>query len=94
MVHFLQGYAGDLAAIGIGSFGPIDTCPQSPSYGYITTTPKPSWQSVNFLGQLKAHLQLPMAWTTDVNAVAYGEYSPGAGHRCPDGPADSQPSGR
>ncbi|MFP5527889.1 ROK family protein [Peptococcus simiae] len=81
VIHFLQGHAGDLAAIGIGSFGPIDTCPQSPSYGYITSTPKPNWQSVNFLGQLKAHFQLPIAWTTDVNAAAYGEYSLGAGRQ-------------
>ena len=30
-----------LAAIGIGSFGPLDLRTGSPTYGYITTTPKP-----------------------------------------------------
>lgn len=80
-IQFLKQYTTDLTAIGIGSFGPIDTCPQSPSYGYITSTPKPAWQSVDFLGQLKAHFNIPLAWTTDVNAAAYGEYTVGAGQK-------------
>jgi len=29
-----------VAAIGIGSFGPIDVNPDSPTYGHVTTTPK------------------------------------------------------
>ena len=32
-----------LAAIGIASFGPVDPNPNSPTFGYITTTPKPGW---------------------------------------------------
>ena len=30
-------------SIGIASFGPIDPNPQSPTFGYITSTPKPGW---------------------------------------------------
>ena len=33
----------DFAAIGIGSFGPIDLDRASRSYGQITSTPKPGW---------------------------------------------------
>lgn len=69
-----------LAAIGVGSFGPIDVNEQSETYGYITTTPKTKWQQTDFLGRLKEkYPDIPMAWTTDVNAAAYGELKQGAG---------------
>ena len=32
-----------LAAVGIGSFGPVDPDPASPTFGAITNTPKPGW---------------------------------------------------
>lgn len=63
-----------ISAIGIGSFGPIEIKKNSPKYGYITSTPKPQWGNTDFLGYLKRYLDLPLAWTTDVNASAYGEY--------------------
>lgn len=64
----------DLKAIGIASFGPIEIRKDSPKYGYVTTTPKPGWHDADFLGTLKKTLDVPMAWTTDVNGSAYGEY--------------------
>lgn len=67
-----------LAAIGIGSFGPIDVDPESPTYGYVTTTPKPGWRGFDFLGTLKKELPLPIGWDTDVNAAAFGEARWGA----------------
>ncbi|ETY75601.1 fructokinase [Lactiplantibacillus fabifermentans] len=60
-------------AIGIGSFGPIGVNPDTPKYGYITTTPKPGWGDFNFLGHLQAKFDMPLYWTTDVNEAAYGE---------------------
>ncbi|WP_207696454.1 fructokinase [Enterococcus sp. DIV0212c] len=69
----------DLKALGVGSFGPIDVNHKSSTYGYITSTPKPGWRNVNLLGALKAHYNIPIAWTTDVNAAAYGEMHLGAG---------------
>ncbi|PCR99057.1 fructokinase ScrK [Lactococcus fujiensis] len=60
-------------AIGIGSFGPIDINHKSPTYGSITTTPKKGWAHFDLLGQLKKELHVPMSFTTDVNASAYGE---------------------
>ncbi len=38
-----------LRALGIGTFGPVDLNPGSPTYGYITTTPKPKWQRGSLL---------------------------------------------
>lgn len=68
----------DLMAIGIGTFGPIDLTKGSETYGFITSTPKPGWNQFNFLGEMKQHYpNLPFAWTTDVNAAAYGEYRKG-----------------
>lgn len=60
-------------AIGIGTFGPIDIDRNSPTYGYVTTTPKPGWSGFPFVDTLKHSFDLPMGWDTDVNAAAYGE---------------------
>ena len=40
-----------LTAVGIASFGPVDPNPTSPTFGYITTTPKPGWAHTNFAGE-------------------------------------------
>lgn len=75
----------EIAAIGVGSFGPIDINTESPTYGYITTTPKTAWENFDFLGSLKTRYDVPMGWTTDVNAAALGELEKGAAkenHSC------------
>lgn len=69
----------ELKGLGVGSFGPIDVNEQSETYGYITSTPKNGWRNTDLLGLLKARYALPIAWTTDVNAAAYGEMHLGAG---------------
>ncbi|KRN21467.1 ROK family protein [Lacticaseibacillus camelliae] len=66
-------------AIGIGTFGPADIDPASPTYGYITSTPKPGWRDYNFLGAMKAAIDVPYAFTTDVNEAGYAEWRAGAG---------------
>lgn len=68
----------DLLSLGVGSFGPIDINERSDKYGYITTTPKKDWQDFNLLGVLKERYSIPIAWTTDVNAAAYGEFKTGS----------------
>jgi fructokinase len=67
-----------LKSIGIGTFGPIDVNKDSETYGFITTTPKLGWSQFNFLGEVKKRYNIPVAWTTDVNAAAYGEYKKGS----------------
>jgi fructokinase len=67
-------------AIGLGSFGPCDPDPASPTHGWVTTTPKPGWRDVDLLGGLRARLgEVPMAFDTDVNVAALGELAHGAG---------------
>ncbi len=77
-IAFFQPYATQLAAIGIGSFGPIDPRPASPAFGYITTTPKPGWAHTDFVGPLQKIYNLPIGFDTDVNAAALGEQNWGA----------------
>ena len=67
-----------LQAIGIGSFGPIDLNPKSPTFGYITSTPKTAWRQVDFVGAIREALNVPVAFETDVNAAAFGECRWGA----------------
>ena len=65
--------SGDLKAIGIAAFGPLDLDLNSPTYGYITTTPKPGWKNIDLFGEIKNKLKIPVAFETDVNAAAFGE---------------------
>lgn len=60
-------------AIGIGSFGPIDIRKSSPTYGSILNTPKLAWKNYPFLQKVREALQVPVGFTTDVNAAALGE---------------------
>ncbi len=64
----------NIESLSIASFGPIEIRKSSPSYGYITTTPKPGWANTDFVGYLKQFFKIPIFWTTDVNGSAYGEY--------------------
>lgn len=70
---------GPLAAVGIGSFGPVDLDPASPRAGWITTTPKRGWADTDIAGAFRAALAVPVAFDTDVNAAAVGEWRHGAG---------------
>lgn len=69
---------GSLDAVGVGSFGPIDPRRTSPSFGFITTTPKPGWAQTDVAGRLAESLDVPVAFDTDVNAAALGEQRWGA----------------
>jgi fructokinase len=62
-----------IAAIGAACFGPLDPDPNSPSFGNITTTPKPGWANTPIVRPLKEAFCIPVAIDTDVNAAAVGE---------------------
>lgn len=70
---------GDLTAIGVGSFGPVDLDPTSATYGSITSTPKPGWANTPIVQPLQEQLGVPIGFDTDVNAAALGELRWGAG---------------
>jgi fructokinase len=76
-VEFFRGVP-DLAALGLGLFGPVEVDPASPRWGTITTTPKPGWRDTDVAGALGEALGVPVALDTDVNAAAVGEWGHGA----------------
>lgn len=67
------------AAIGIGSFGPVDLARDSPTWGQVTTTPKPGWQHTPVATVIEERLGVPVSFDTDVGAAALGEHRWGAG---------------
>ncbi len=69
---------GPLAAIGIASFGPLDPNPGSPTFGYITTTPKTGWAHTDLAGPIGTAFHVPIGFDTDVNGAALGESRWGA----------------
>jgi fructokinase len=69
---------GPLTAAGIASFGPVDLDPASPTYGFITSTPKAGWAQTDMVGPVRQALGVPVRFDTDVNAAALGEAGWGA----------------
>ena len=68
----------EIEALGIGCFGPIDLDKKSPTYGYITSTPKIPWRNYNIVGAFKEALNIPIGFDTDVNGSCLGEVTWGA----------------
>lgn len=68
-----------IAALGIACFGPIDLHKSSPTYGYITSTPKVKWQNYPILPVIEKALSVPAGFDTDVNGSLLGEVSFGSG---------------
>jgi fructokinase len=74
-----QARLGPLAALGVAAFGPLDPQPGSPTYGFITSTPKPGWPNTDMVGPLAHEFGVPVGFDTDVNAAALSEGLWGAG---------------
>lgn len=73
----------EVDCIGVASFGPVDLDVESPTYGSITSTPKPGWRDTPLLKELGRLLNFtkPIGFNTDVNAAALAEFTYG-GHPC------------
>ncbi|MEL6355119.1 MAG: ROK family protein [Cyanobacteria bacterium J06627_28] len=65
---------GELDAVGIGAFGPVDVRENSSTFGWFLDTPKPGWQQVEFAGVIKRELGVSVGFDTDVNGAALGEH--------------------
>jgi fructokinase len=76
-IHFFRQQE-PVAAIGIASFGPVDVDATSPTFGYITSTPKSGWPMTDIAGTIGRALGVPIALDTDVNAASLGEHHWGA----------------
>ncbi|MBV9156183.1 MAG: ROK family protein [Acidobacteriaceae bacterium] len=79
VIAFFKEQAGaSLEAVGIGSFGPVDLNRSSPSFGFITSTPKPGWANFDLVGAVQNGLNVPVEFDTDVNGALLGEARWGA----------------
>lgn len=78
VIEFFRGQPEPVAAVGIGSFGPVDPDPASPTFGFVTSTPKPGWRGTDVRGVVRRALGVPVGFDTDVNAAALGEFRWGA----------------
>lgn len=67
-----------LAAIGIGSFGPLGRDRHAAGWGHILATPKPGWSHYDLAGAVARATGVPVAFDTDVNAAALAEARLGA----------------
>jgi len=80
MSEFFRKY--EIDALGVGSFGPLDLNPESPTYGYITSTPKLAWKDYPLLEKLLDGRDIPAGIDTDVNAAIIAEAEMGAARGC------------
>lgn len=69
---------GPFSAIGLASFGPVDTDSGSPHWGRLGLTPKLSWRGVDMIAPFRRY-RVPVALDTDVNGAALAEWRWGAG---------------
>ena len=76
MIDWFRGKG--IAALGIGTFGPVDLKKGSPTYGWITKTPKAGWSDKPLLPPMQEALGVPALIDTDVNAAALAEWKLGA----------------
>lgn len=65
-------------AVGVASFGPLDTNPDSATYGRITTTPKPGWRNTDLHRAFRNLAGTPAAFVSDVTGSLLGERWQGA----------------
>jgi fructokinase len=66
------------AAIGVGSFGPVDLDRRSPTWGHVTSTPKPGWAHTPVAPVLRDRVGVPVHFDTDVTVAALAEHRWGA----------------
>jgi len=71
----------DVAAIGVGAFGPIAVDARAPDFGTMQATPKSGWAGADVLAPFRTR-GLPLALDTDVGAAALAEGRWGGARGC------------
>ncbi len=72
---------GELSALGIAAFGPLDLRNASPTFGRLLGTPKHGWAGTDLAAPF-ARFGCPVVIDTDVNAAALAETLHGAARGC------------
>ena len=67
----------EIAALGVGEFGPVDVNTKSETFCYILDTPKLAWRHKDLIGGLRDALKVPVGLDTDVNGSCLGEVTYG-----------------
>lgn len=73
---------GQFAALGIGTFGPVQLDLSMPEYGRLGPTPKLPWRNCDLFRYFADWLTVPIVLDTDVNAAAVAETTWGAAVDC------------
>lgn len=68
-----RGSLGELAALGLASFGPLELRRDSVRYGSLGATPKPGWAGIDLRGYFAQRFAVPIGLTTDVIGAALAE---------------------
>lgn len=78
LTSMAQAAGGEISAVGLASFGPVDVDPASPDYGSILNTPKAGWSGAPLRCAVANALGVPVVLDTDVNAALLAEMAVGA----------------
>jgi len=70
---------GEIAALGIASFGPLGLDRRRADYGRITQTTKPGWSDTPVLDHFRSGFSAPIGFDTDVAGAGLAECRWGAG---------------
>ena len=76
--------SGQIAALGIASFGPLVLDASHENYGFIADTVKPGWSHTDLLGHFRRQFDMPIGLDTDVAGAALAEMRWGAAIGCAD----------
>ncbi len=73
LVAHLRSRVGELEAVGVVSFGPLELRLEHIDYGHIIHTTKPRWSGVSVLTPFQQAFDVAIGLDTDVNGAALGE---------------------